>query len=106
MKMDVDGFIQMMDMMFAMNSGVNTPEQRRKRAILTVLKLMQTKKFMESYEKHYAKGDCLDRNLYLLTALRPHMTDERQQRTDILIKLLELKQILGNPRIGADTHGY
>jgi len=93
MEMNVDGLIQLMEMMNAMSPGANPVEQRRVRLMLTIFKLIQTKKFMESYEVQHAKGDCLDRHLYMLSALRPYMTGERQQRTDILIKLFELKQL-------------
>ena len=95
MGMDFDGFIQLMEMMSPQPPSADSPEQRKRRMMLTMLKLIRTKGMMESYEAQHVKGDYVDRCLYILTALKPHMTGERRHMTEVLIKIFELKQLMG-----------
>ena len=102
MDMDLDTLIQMMEIMNPNAFGANTADGRRQRIMLTILKLMETKKLMETYGTPQAQGDSMERNLSMLMALRPHMTSERQHITDILIKLFEIRLILNQMEVRAD----
>jgi len=92
--MDLDSLMQIMDIMSAESPGANSPDHRRQRIMLTLLKLMETKKQMETYETQHVEGLHGGRALHMLMALRPHMTDERRHMTDILIKIFEIRQIM------------
>ena len=94
MEMDIDGLIQLMEMMNVSPTNANSPEQRRQRMMLTMLKLMETRKLMESYEAQHSDGSREGNHLNMLMALKPHMTGERLHITDMLIKIFELKQIM------------
>ena len=103
MEMDFDGLLQLMEMMNTVSPNDNAPEQRRLRIMLTMLKLMETRKLMESYEAQLNERGRGSSPLHLLMALKPHMTGERRHTTDVLIKVFELKQLIY--RMGADIYG-
>jgi len=102
-ELDINGMIQLMEMMNAAQPGSTSPDHRNQRLMLTILKLMETKKLMESCEAH-SVGERGNRNLHMLMALRPHMTGERLHTTDILIKLFEIRQIMDEMGAGAYEH--
>lgn len=104
MEIDFDGLIQLMQMMSATSPGTSFHDHRRQQMILTLLKLMETKKLMETYETPYAEEESGGRSLHILMALRPHMTGERGHMTDILIKFFEIKQIIEQMEAGSYGH--
>ena len=97
MDMDLDTMIQLMEMM-----NPNTADNRSQRIMLTMLKLMETRRLMEAHGTPYTQGGQDERNLSMLMAIRPHMTDERRHMTDILIKLFEIRQIINQMGAAAD----
>jgi len=103
--MDIDGLIQLMEMMNLSPTNANSPGQRRQRMMLTIFKLMETRKLLESFKAQHNEGDRDGGGqLHMLMALKPHMTGERLHMMDILIKILEMKQIMN--RMGEGTYGY
>ena len=103
MEMDIDMLIQLMEMMNVSARNTNSPEQRRQRMIFAMLKLMETRRLLESYEAQYGEGSDEDGHMHMLLALRPHMTGERRHMMDIIIKMFEIRQIMN--RMGAGAYG-
>ncbi|MCL2699948.1 MAG: hypothetical protein FWE68_06505 [Defluviitaleaceae bacterium] len=106
MDMDLDTLIQLMEMMNPGDSGVNPAEARNRQIMFTMLKLMETKRMMETYGAPYAQGGREDWSLSMLSSLRPHMTNERRHMTDILIKFFEIRQLLNHMHTGANADGF
>ena len=104
MEIDLDGLLQLMEMINTEQPNSNSYDQRRQKIMLAMLKLMETKKLMEGYEAPHNEGEYADRHLHMLMALRPHMTGERRHMIDILIKVFEIRQIMN--LMGADVYGH